>query len=70
MSEHNEEELSAEEQIARMKAAFDQAKEGLKEIASSLFTYYVALKSEGFTEEEAFALVMAWQNQMISNANG
>lgn len=63
MSEKDQQEL-----LAQMRAAFDQAKEGMKEVAATMMAYYKALKEEGFTEDEAFALVMGWQQQMVANA--
>lgn len=60
MSEH-------EENLAKLRAAADQMKEGIKEIAQTLAIYYKELKANEFTDEEAFALTMAWQNQMIAS---
>lgn len=60
-------EPDAAELMAQMRAAFDQAKEGMKEIAATLGIYYKSLKEEGFNDEEAFALVVGWQQQMVAN---
>lgn len=53
--------------FAALRAEVDQAKEGMKSMSQLLGTYYAALKEDGFTEEEAFALVVGFQQQMLIN---
>lgn len=42
-------------------AQMDQLFRGLADVAKSMRAYYTALVEEGFTEEQALAIVVAWQ---------
>jgi hypothetical protein len=63
MPEHDEE-------LARMRAQMDQGKEGLKELAGSLWAFYDALVSEGFQPDQALAVVITTLTANISNGGG
>ncbi len=49
-----------------MIAALDQAMAGLVNIAGILWNYKKALKQEGFTEQEAFQLVVEYQRIVLT----
>lgn len=52
----------SDEQIATMKAraAADQLREGIKDIAALTHAYYVSLVESGFHVKEALSLTMDW----------
>jgi hypothetical protein len=47
-----------DEEIARMRAEMDQAREGLKEYTATLWTFYSELLEQGFTEAQALRLTV------------
>ncbi|HMF60997.1 MAG TPA: hypothetical protein VK595_11535 [Vicinamibacterales bacterium] len=51
--------------IARLRAEMDQAREGMKEMAGSLWAFYSELTGQGFTSEQAFAMTLALMTNMI-----
>jgi cyclopropane fatty-acyl-phospholipid synthase-like methyltransferase len=59
--------MNEDDAIARMRAEMDQAKEGLKEVAGSLWTFYSALCEEGFADEAALEITITWFTQLLSN---
>lgn len=58
--------MSAEDDIARMKAEMDQGREGLKEFAGSLWAFYAALIEKGFKEDQALKIMLAWFNSLLT----
>lgn len=62
----SEPEETHEEALAKLRAAADQARAGLSEIAEMLASYYLALQEKGFNSEEAFGLVLDYQRQLMS----
>lgn len=61
--------MSHEEDLARMRAEMDQAKEGLREFAGSIRVFYLELIEAGFTSNEAMALTVAWITAMLKRGN-
>ena len=59
-----------EEAKAKFAAKLEQVSEGFKEIAAHLKAYYDELKGAGFTDEEAFALVLNFQGLLFLKVNG
>lgn len=56
-----------EDDLARMRAESDQAREGLKEVASNLWAFYAELRQEGFTRTQAMSLT---QNMLFLWSRG
>lgn len=54
--------------LARLRAEMDQAKEGVKELAGALAGFFVALVGEGLTEGQALALTQTYLSKMIDGA--
>lgn len=52
--------MDPNDEIARLRADGDQAKEGMKELAGTTWAFYAALTDEGFAPDEALALTAAW----------
>jgi hypothetical protein len=50
----------ANDDLARMRAAMDQAKEGMKEFGGSLWAFYSGMIAEGFTSEQAMTLTVTF----------
>lgn len=46
--------------IARLRAQMDQAKEGAREYAGTLWAFYSGLVEEGFNENQALALTISF----------
>jgi hypothetical protein len=62
MSQHDEE-------LARLRAQLDQAKEATKELAGTLWSFYSALVEEGFDGPAALSLTNSFLGAMFL-ANG
>lgn len=58
-----------EDEMARLRAELDQAREGLRELAAALWTLYRELTQQGFTHRQAFELTATWLVEMV-NARG
>lgn len=63
------------EPIERIVSAYNEQQ--LKELAGNMQAlakvfreYFVALRQEGFTEEQAFELVKDWQHKVIASGKG
>ena len=50
-------------------AALDQALRSLTDVARILHTFYTALVAEGFTEEQALEMTIAYQLELHRSAN-
>lgn len=61
--------LDPAEEIARMKAEIDQAKEGLKELASVLWMFHAELLTQGFTSPDAMRLTVAWLTALLTGGS-
>lgn len=48
------------DEMARLRAQSDQARESTKEIVSSLHGFYADLVERGFTEDQAFEMTLKW----------
>lgn len=46
-------------------AAMDQMLRGFVDAAKAIRGYYLALVEEGFTQDQALQLAIAWQTQLI-----
>jgi hypothetical protein len=53
--------------IARMRAEMDQAREGAREFAGGLWTFFKALNEEGFKRHEALTLTVAFLQSTFAN---
>lgn len=53
------------DQLARLRAAFDQMLANLPELAQAAHAYRVAMLDAGFSEAEAFALTRDWVRGML-----
>ena len=54
------------DQVAQMRAALDQAKEAVKEMAHLLWEYHSALIDEGFTPADAMQLTVEFFRQQMN----
>lgn len=61
--------MSASDEIARMRAEMDQAKEGLRGLAQTLATFYRELESSGFSNEQALDLTKTWFQYLLGSAS-
>ena len=61
--------MAASDEIARMRAEMDQAKEGLKEMAGVLADFYKELFARGLTEEQALDLTKTWFQHLLGSAS-
>lgn len=59
-----------EDVLGRLRAEMDQTKEGAREFASLLWAYYDQLRQEGFSEEQAFMLVLSFQATSLGGEEG
>lgn len=59
-----------DDEMARLRAAVDQAKEGMKEFAGSLWAFHSQLIEEGFAPDEAFALVLTFLQETLRMGPG
>lgn len=62
--------MSAEDDIARLRAEADQGKEGLKELAGLVWSFYSGLITEGFKPDQALQLTITYLAQFMQNAGG
>lgn len=66
--EHLPEDPDFGEELARITAHFDQMGESMARFATPSRRYYDALMQVGFTEEQAFAMLLAWQQSFYASA--
>jgi len=59
-----------DDELARLRAQMDQGKEGLKELAGSLWVFYEALVAEGFDAGVAVALTVSFLTAGIQGGGG
>ena len=55
-----------QEQLAALRAATDQWKEGIKELAGVIGAYFVALVELGFERAEALQLTLSYQSIFLA----
>lgn len=60
--------MSHEDDLARMRAASDQAREGLAEMAGMMATYYRSLLEAGMDPDHAILLTVSYQQTLMTNA--
>jgi hypothetical protein len=60
--------MSAQDDMARLRAEADQAKEGMKEFAALVWGFNSALVAEGFKPAEALQLSVTYVAQFMQNA--
>lgn len=60
--------MSHEDDLARMRAVFDQAREGLAEMAGMMVTYYRSLVEAGMDPDQAILLTVSCQQTLMTNA--
>lgn len=58
--------MAQEDDLARLRAEMDQAREGMKEIAASCWAFYAALQDEGFEDGQALRITISWLTAMLS----
>lgn len=59
-----------EDELARMRAASDQAKAGLVELAGNLWTFFEELREQGFDESQAMFLCVTFLQTGMENGLG
>lgn len=64
----DEQERSHEEELARLRQQFDQAVEGVKEMAQATATFYSELTANGVPPHDSLALTAAWLDATLGNA--
>ena len=52
----------ARNEVARLKAEFDQAKEGIRQVPGLLWVFFSEAVAEGFSEEQAMMLTLEYMN--------
>lgn len=62
--------MSAADDIARLRAEADQGKEGIKEFAGTVWSFYSALVKDGFASDQALAITLAWMAHLLGRAKG
>jgi hypothetical protein len=58
-----------DEELARLRAQMDQAAEGMKEFASTLWAFFSSLKEQGFSDRHAIQLTDTWLSAMTLKNN-
>jgi hypothetical protein len=62
--------MSHEDELAKLRAAIDQANEGMKELAAPCWTFYQALQEEGFNPDQAMTVMLSWLTTSLAKAGG
>jgi hypothetical protein len=62
--------MAPDDDIARLRAESDQAKEGMKEFAGNLWAFYSALLEEGFDPSQAITLTLSFLGETVSMPKG
>lgn len=62
--------MDPKDEVARLRAAADQAKEEMYEFAGSTHAFYRGCVDQGFTEEQALKLTITWLTETIGAALG
>lgn len=61
--------MSHSDEIARMRAEIDQAREGLKEMGGILADFYKQLVASGLSEDQALDLTKTWFLHLLGSAS-
>jgi cyclopropane fatty-acyl-phospholipid synthase-like methyltransferase len=61
--------MSQEDDLARLRAEMDQAREGMKEVAASCWAFYAALQEEGFEAGQALKITISWLTEMLGKSS-
>lgn len=59
-----------EDELTRLRAQMDQAREGMREIAGSCWAFYSALVDEGFTPGQALDVLQTWLAATVDSLRG
>lgn len=54
-----------EDEMARLRAEVDQAREGLRELAGALWALYSQLVDQGFRRHQAMDITITWLTEMV-----
>ena len=61
--------MSQSDEVARMRAEMDQGREGAKELARTLASFYKELRSQGFSKKQALDLTKTWFLHLLGSAS-
>jgi hypothetical protein len=61
--------MAASDEIARMRAEMDQAREGLKEMAGILAGFHRELVESGLSQHQALDLTKTWFSHLLGSAS-
>jgi hypothetical protein len=62
--------MEYEDELARLRAQTDQAREAIREVALNLWAFHTALTDAGFNEEQALVLTIEMLSGCLPNWTG